>query len=218
MTKVFFYDLKKLIVKKSFYTKKMILYFMISIFVMNGFFGDSFVLYDRNSYVCDIKQTVGLPSGTRVVLETPTIPYDKTVNGEVDLTYTITIPQTSRKKSYDIYILLPNDISPSISSYNVVGNVEDCNDISNADQETYNALLSLFPKIENFSDYYYCYIDTDLGKASGTYTIGFTIKIPSYYKGNDIKSYISSSIFIDRKIHKNKTEVLSAKLYSLKVK
>ena len=70
---------------------------------------------DINDYNVDVIQSVGLPGGKLAADDnTATIPYDKATNGEVDLEYTITVPKTTRKKSYEICILLPADISPYI--------------------------------------------------------------------------------------------------------
>ena len=216
MTKSIFYNLKKQNLQNFLISKKLVLLFAVSIFTMSAIFGDSSLSFDINDYNVDVIQSVGLPGGKLAADDnTATIPYDKATNGEVDLEYTITVPKTTRKKSYEICILLPADISPYISSKDIQGEVMELKDI---EKETLDKYEYLIEDVENVSDYYICIINIDSGKSMSTNKIEFTLNIPSYYKNKNITCNFFSHVFVDRRIHRNRKENFPKKQYSLKIR
>lgn len=209
-------SLQKKYIKKIF-SKKLLFLFVISIFTISAIFGDSSLSFDINDYNFDVIQSVGLPGGKLAADDnTATIPYDKATNGEVDLEYTITVPKTTRKKSYEICILLPADISPYISSKDIQGEVMELK--NNIEKETFDKCEYLIEDVENVSDYYICIINIDSGKLKSTNKIELTLNIPSYYKNKNITCNIFSHVFVDRRIHRNREENFPKKQYSLKIR
>lgn len=216
MTKLNFYNLKKQNLKKKIISKKLVLLFVISIFTMSAIFGDSSLSFDINDYKLDVIQSVGLTGGKLAADDnTATIPYDKAANGEVDLEYTITVSKTTRKKSYEIGIVLPTDISPSVSSKDIQGEVIELKSI---EKETFEKYAYLIEDVDNISDYYICIINIDSGKSMSTNKIEFTLNIPSYYKNKNITCNFFSHVFVDRRIHRNRKENFPKKQYSLKIR
>ena len=202
--------------QKKIFSKKLLFLFVISIFTISAIFGDSSFSFDINDYNFDVIQSVGLPGGKLAADDnTATIPYDKTTNGEVDLEYTITVPKTTRKKSYEICIVLPADISPSISSKDIQG---EAMELKNIEKETFDKYEYLLEDVENVSDYYICIINIDFGKSKSTNKIELTLNIPSYYKNKNITCNIFSHVFVDRRIHRNREENFPKKQYSLKIR
>ena len=201
---------------KQLISKKFVLLFVISIFTINAIFGDSSLSFDINDYNLDVIQSVGLTGGKLAADDnTATIPYDKATNGEVDLEYTITVSKTIRKKSYEIGIVLPADISPTVSSKNIQGEVIE---LKNIEKETFEQYAYLIEDVDNVADYYICIINIDSGKSMSTNKIEFTLNIPSYYKNKNITCNIFSHVFVDRRIHRNRKENFPKKQYSLKIR
>lgn len=196
----------------------------------------------KENYTLDIRQDVDLPGGKLSRDDsTAAIPYDKTRNGEVDLSYSITVPKTKKEKWYRVCILLPADIKPEITSSDVQGTIKEYWDLENdydkyfdflnsghsatnpSDLESLSrcfVLRELYKKYgidkDTISDYYACLIDLNSSKNQIENKFEFTITIPSSYKNKIVYSKISSCVYVNGMLGGNFN--LSPKLFSLKIK
>ncbi len=214
-------------------------YYRSFIFITFVLIAFSMIACAKENYTLDIRQNVGLPGGkTSADDSTAAIPYEKTTNGEVDLSYSITVPKTKKEKWYRVCILLPADIKPEISSQDIQGTVKEYWDLENdydkyfdflnsgysatnsSDLESLSrcfVLRELYKKYginkDTITNYYACLIDLNSSKKEIGNKFEFTITIPSSYKKKIVYSKISSYVYVANEIIN-----LSPKLFSLKIR